>query len=467
MEFLITKIILQRGLAFIYLMGFVIAFNQYLGLVGSNGILPLKNFIPFIRFKDAPSLFFLNYSDRFLKSMSLLGILLSLFALSGCSEKYGFFVSIATWLLLWVIYQSFVNVGQIFYSYGWEILLLECGFLAIFLGPDSVSPSPLLIFLYRWLLFRLMFGAGLIKIRADCCWKNLTALIYHYETQPLPGPMSRLFHRMPIFMHKLGVLFNHFVELIVPFFLFWPNEIAVWAGFITIIFQFILILSGNLSWLNYLTIVICFSCLNDAFIKNFIQVNPSSEVFVTGNFYHIVVFILTGLVAYLSIKPIRNLFSHNQAMNRSFDSLHLVNTYGAFGTVTRKRLEIILEGTEDRELSDNTIWKEYEFKAKPGRENKKLPLVSPYHYKIDWQMWFAAMSSPQFHPWFFPFVEKILEGNQAVLELLKINPFKDHPPKFLRAKLYEYHFAHPNENKVWNRKFIGDYLLPIFLKSSF
>lgn len=462
-EYFLTRLLLQRGLAFIYLVAFLIVVNQYRALLGKKGILPIENFVKQASFKSSPSLFLFCRSDLFLQIMGWMGVGLSFIALLGISEQYGLFVSMLIWFLLWLIYQSFVNVGQIFYGYGWEILLLESGFLAIFLGSIDVAPSVLMVWLYRWVLFRMMLGAGLIKIRCDSCWKDLTSMIFHYETQPLPGPLSRLFHRLPIFIHKFSVIFNHFIELIVPFFFFYPGEGAIIAGLLTVLFQSLLILSGNLSWLNYITLVLCFSCFPDSFLSVFFPYLKIPNLPV-DNIHVGLVILVTMLVAYLSIRPIKNLFSRHQSMNRSYDSLHLVNTYGAFGSVTRLRKEIIIEGTNDLKITENSQWLPYEFKGKPGSLTRIPPLVSPYHYKIDWQMWFAAMSSYQHHPWFIPFIQKLLEGEEGVLKLLDKNPFPDQPPTYIRARLYEYHFAPPKnkEGAFWVRKRIGEYMPPIY-----
>lgn len=463
-EYFLTRLFLQRGLAFIYFIAFLIIINQYRALLGKKGILPIEKLIKQMRFKSSPSVFFFCCSDYFLQIMGWIGLGLSCIALIGISEQYGLFVSMFTWFFLWVIYQSFVNVGQIFYGYGWEILLLESGFLAIFLGSADVAPSVLMIWLYRWVLFRIMLGAGLIKIRCDSCWKDLTSMLFHYETQPLPGPLSRLFHRLPLFIHKFSVLFNHFIELVVPFFFFLPEEGVVVAGLLTLVFQFLLILSGNLSWLNYITVVLCFSCFPDVFLSFLFPYLKEPSVAI-DNVHVGLVIALTLLVAYLSIKPIKNLCSRKQTMNRGYDPLHLVNTYGAFGVITRVRKEIIIEGTKDLVITENSEWLAYEFKGKPGSVNKSPPLISPYHYKIDWQMWFAAMSHYQYHPWFLPFIQKILEGEKSVLRLLDKNPFIDQPPVYVRADLYEYHFALPRnkEGDFWVRKKVGEYIPPVHL----
>lgn len=459
MEYYLARFLLQKGLATIYLIAFLILLFQGRGLLWKEGILPIEQFIKRASFSDRPSLFFLYCSDRFLQGMAWIGFGLSVIAVLGISEQMGLITSMIVWFLLWVIYLSFVNVGQIFYGYGWEILLLESGFLAIFLGSADVEPSIWMIWLYRWVLVRVMLGAGLIKLRGDACWKNLTSLLFHYETQPLPGPFSRIFHRLPIPIHKIGVLFTHFIELIVPVFLFFPGIVGAIAGGLTVIFQVVLILSGNLSWLNYITIVLCFSCCPDFSFISF----EKGDVNVGHQLLTVIVFFF---IAYLSKKPICNMMSRKQLMNTRFDSLSLVNSYGAFGSVTRVRREIILEGTDDREVTLNTKWKEYEFKGKPGRVTRRPPIVSPYHYKIDWQMWFAAMTYSPTQDWFFSFVEKILQGNKSVIKLLRTNPFPMSPPAILRAELYEYHFAKPDnpEGAYWTRTKISTYLAPSQLK---
>ncbi len=463
-EYFITRLFLQKGLAFIYLIAFLIIVNQYTALVGKRGILPLENIVRYLKFRRTPSLFVFHSSDIFLRITGWTGVMLSVAALIGISEQYGLFVSASTWFCLWALYQSFVNVGQIFYGYGWEILLLEAGFLAIFLGPADVAPPILTVWLYRWVLFRMMFGAGMIKIRCDPCWRNLTSMTFHYETQPLPGPLSRFFHRLPVFIHRFSVIFNHFIELIVPFFFFWPGKVAAVAGGFTVLFQVLLLLSGNLSWLNCITIVLCFSCFSDALYS---AVFPflHGHALASSMFLTVLSVLLTGLITYLSIKPVKNLCSRNQAMNQSYDPFNLVNTYGAFGSMIRLRKEIIIEGCSDPVITEKSMWLPYEFKGKPGDVKRRPSQVTPYHYKIDWQMWFAAMSSFEHHSWFIPFLQRLLEGASEVTSLLRVNPFPDAPPVYIRAELYEYRFAPPkNKDGVfWTRKRIGTYVPPLHL----
>ena len=462
-SYVLPRFIFQRLLGFVYLIAFAIVVNQFRGLCGQHGLQPVSLFVKRIEFWDSPSLFWFFSSDDFIMTIAWLGLLLSVVATLGLSDIFANWISIVTWLLLWMIYLSFVNVGQTFYGFGWEILLLETGFLAIFLGSIHTSPSTIMIWLMRWLLFRVMFGAGMIKLRGDSCWRDLTCLKYYYETQPMPNPLSWYFHYQPMWMLRAGVLVNHFVELIVPFGFFGPRPVRLVAGVITILFQLTLIASGNLSWLNIITIVLCFACFDDAFLNLFASIIPKSVATSASGVQAFVIYGLAILVLTLSIRPAWNLFSRTQIMNTSFDPLHLVNTYGAFGSVTRKRYEIVIEGTEDAEISSETKWLEYEFNGKPGATDRRPPQVTPYHYKLDWQMWFAAMDRYWNHPWIINLMAKLLHGQQEVVGLLRHNPFSNRPPQFVRALLYRYQFSKPGEDGWWKREYVGEYLPPLSL----
>jgi hypothetical protein len=466
----LTRFYFQRFLGAIYCLGFVIALNQFGALCGKKGILPMQNFMKDIRFWDAPSLFWINQSDGFVLTTAWAGLALSVLAMIGFSDAFGTLTSMISWLLLWILYSSFVNFGQTFYGFGWEVLLLETGFLAIFMGASASAPSNIMTFLLRWLLFRLMFGAGLIKIRGDECWRDLTCMKYHYETMPLPGPTSWYFHQLPPAVQKGSVLFNHFVELIVPFFYFAPKPLCQIAGILTIVFQVLIIVSGNFSWLNYITIVIAMACFDDRLLLKLgpwmnswaksMGVQRDSMAPVVSGVPKPTIYLLTAVILFLSIKPTLNLFSKRQIMNTSFDPLHLVNTYGAFGSITRVRNEVIIEGA----LNQDGPWREYEFKGKPGDVTRMPALVSPYHFKLDWQMWFAAMTPYNYHPWIVNFVAKLLEGDAQVLSLLGTNPFPDTPPTYIRASLYEYHYTNPGEKNWWRREYIGVYLPALSLE---
>ena len=222
-EFWLSRLCFQRALGSIYLIAFIIAANQFIPLLGARGLQPVRLFVRHVSFRRAPSLFYINCSDQFITATIWCGVALSIFTISGFSESFGLGVSMLTWALLWIIYLSLVNVGQTFYGFGWETMLAETGFLAIFLGSSDTRPPVIVMWLIVWVLFRTMFGAGMIKVRADPCWRDLSCLFYHYETQPLPNPLSWYLHHAPRWFHKAGVLFNHFTELIVPWFYFMPR----------------------------------------------------------------------------------------------------------------------------------------------------------------------------------------------------------------------------------------------------
>ena len=366
-----------------------------------------------------------------------------------------------------MLYLSFVNVGQTFYGFGWETLLLEAGFLTIFAGGSAVAPSAVSVWLWRWLLFRLMVGAGLIKLRGDACWRDLTCLDYYFETQPMPNPLSWYFHWLPGSLHRAGVAFNHVAELVVPFGYFAPQPIAAIAGLVTIVFQLTLIVSGNLSWLNWMTIVLVIPTLDDRWLSWLPLMPPPLHG--TSGMHRIAIYALTVSVVVLSVRPALNLLSPNQMMNSSFDPLHLVNTYGAFGSITRTRNEIVIEGTDDPAPTERTIWREYEFRGKPGDPSRRPPQVAPYHLRLDWLMWFAAMSSPDEHAWFSSLLEKLLQGDPRTLSLLKTNPFPAGPPRYLRGRYYTYRFTTPEERRRsgdwWHRDPNGLYFPPVALQA--
>ena len=258
----LPRFLYQRGLGLVYFIAFLTAINQFQPLAGEHGLTPVPLFIQRVPFHAAPSLFYLFPHDAAFAAAAWLGLAFSCLALVGISDRYGAWFSMLVWSLLWVLYLSFVNVGQTWYAFGWESMLLEAGFFAIFLGSGRSPVRAIPLWILRWMEFRVMFGAGLIKLRGDACWKDLTCLNYFYETQPIPNPLSWYFHWAPEWVHKSGVLVNHFVELIVPFGLFLPQPLASIAALLIVAFQLSLMLSGNLSFLNLLTIVIAIPALD-------------------------------------------------------------------------------------------------------------------------------------------------------------------------------------------------------------
>jgi hypothetical protein len=470
-----TRFFILRLLGLLYLMGFWILVQQGLPLLGRDGLLPAESFVArWVEYQGGanaafwrlPSLFILTgVSDRWMLALAWGGVLLSLVVLAG-------YANAIVMAVLWALYMSFVHVGQLFYGYGWEIQLLETGFLAIFLCapldprplPATDPPLPVL-WLYRWLIFRVMLGAGLIKIRGDECWRDLSCLFFHYETQPIPNPLSPLFHFLPHWLGEASVLFNHFCELIVPFFVFGPRRIRHAAAGFLLAFQCLLILSGNLAFLNWLTLIPIVACFDDSRLARLVPARwrerAKGALVPRGRGQRVATWGLVLVVISLSFGPIGNLLSSQQAMNTSFDPFDLVNTYGAFGSVGRQRDEIVFEGTTDAELSHRTQWKAYEFRCKPGDPNRRPCWMSPYHYRIDWQIWFAAMTNPEGAPWTLHFVWKLLHGDKGTLSLLAADPFPDAPPRFVRATLYRYRFAPLGQKAWWERERLREWLPPL------
>jgi hypothetical protein len=318
----------------------------------------------------------------------------------------------------------------------------------------------------RWLEFRVMFGAGLIKLRGDSCWRDLTCLDYHYETQPMPNPPSWYFLNAPGWTHRAGVAFNHISELFVPFFYFLPQPVASIAAVLTILFQGLIFASGNLSWLNFLTMILAIPAIDGRYLAAFMPVREPALV-APGPVGRYVVISLAVVIALLSVQPVRNMLSPRQVMNTSYNPFHLAGTYGAFGSITRQRFEVVVEGTTDPVITPSTQWKEYEFKGKPNDLARMPPQIAPYHLRLDWLMWFAAMSRFEEHPWFVNFMAKLLENDRPVLSLLKSDPFEGQAPKFVRAELYEYHFASPETHRKtgqwWVRTLAGPWFPQVSL----
>jgi len=454
-----SRWLFERGLSAIYLIAFLAVVYQFVPLLGERGLLPAVRFVKEVPFRASPSLFYWVTSDRAFQVCGWIGVALAAVALTGVAQRLGALPAAAVWAALYVLYLSFINVGQTFYSFGWESLLVELGFFTIFAGASTTAPHAWLNWIYRWTLFRLMFGAGLIKLRGDECWYNLTCLDIFFETQPMPNPVSWYMHHLPKRLLHGGVAFNHFVELIVPFGFFLPQPYAGIAGLFTIVFQFTLIIGGNLSWLNWLTLVLAFTTLDDRFLSWLPVSMPVLKPIPMAQ--RAITIALAVVVAVLSVAPTLNMLSPGQVMNTSFNPLQIVNTYGAFGSVTKERYEIVVEGTDAETIGESTTWREYEFKGKPGDPSRRPPQVAPYHMRLDWLMWFAAMSTPSDHPWFAELLLKFLEGDRAALTLIRTNPFPDRPPRWVRAQLYLYTFTSPEERtrtgRWWNRQFVAPY----------
>lgn len=260
-EYWLSRLLFQRGLAAVYLVAFLTAALQFRPLLGERGMLPIPLFVRRAPFRRAPSLFHLRYSDRLFAACAWTGCAVAAALLAGADSLLPLWAAMALWLAPWALYLSIVNVGQTWYGFGWESLLLETGFLAVFLGNDEVASPVVVLFLLRWLLFRVEFGAGLIKMRGDACWRKLTCLYHHHETQPMPGPLSWYFHRLPKPLHRVEAAANHVTQLVVPFLLFAPQPVATAAAAAMTATQLWLVLSGNFAWLNWITVVLAVSAL--------------------------------------------------------------------------------------------------------------------------------------------------------------------------------------------------------------
>ncbi|MFF8605680.1 lipase maturation factor family protein [Streptomyces sp. NPDC015346] len=464
-DYWLGRLVFQRGLALLYLVAFLSTALQFRALIGARGLLPVPNFVASVPFRQSPGIFHLHYSDRFFASVAWTGVALSAVLAAGAADRAPLWAFMLLWALLWVMYLSIVNVGQTWYAFMWESLLLEAGFLAIFLGNERTAPPVLVLFLLRWLLFRLEFGAGLIKLRGDPCWRDLTCLYHHHETQPMPGPLSWFFHHLPKPLHRVEVAGNHVAQLVAPVLLFTPQPVASAAAGFIVVTQLWLVLSGNFAWLNWLAVLLAVTAIDGALAAEVLGLPEPPAFGATPAWYEGVVIAVTVLVVVLSYWPVRNLLSRHQVMNYSFNPLHVVNTYGAFGSVERVRHEIVIEGTDEPEITDGTEWKEYGFRGKPGDVSALPPQVAPYHLRLDWLMWFAAISPAYALPWFAAFLVKLLDNDPVVLRLLRHNPFPDSPPRFLRARLYRYRFTDRHELRAtgawWHRTLVGPYVPPV------
>jgi hypothetical protein len=463
-DYQLARFAIERGLGAIYLIAFVVAATQFPALCGEHGLEPATRILRATRFLRTPSLFHVGYSDTRLRVVAVAGALIAASIVAGLPQQAPLAVTIVCWFALWALYLSIVNVGGTFYGFGWETLLLEAGFLAIFLGNASVAPPWPVILGFRWLAFRVEFGAGLIKLRGDECWRDLTCMDYHHETQPLPNPLSWFFHHLPRPVHRIEVLGNFAAQLVLPFGLFLPQPGATIAALLMIASQLYLVVSGNYAWLNWVTIVVLAAGVADPVVGF-----ASGTVGATPLWFGAAVIGLTILVTILSYYPARNLASRHQAMNASFDPFHLVNTYGAFGSVSRRRYEVIVEGTSDATVTATTEWHEYDFKGKPGDVRRMPPQVAPYHLRLDWLMWFLPLSPIYGEGWFVPFLSALLRGDRAVLALLQRNPFPDAAPVYVRARLYLYRYSTWAERRRtgawWVRTPAGNFVGPARLDS--
>jgi Lipase maturation factor len=472
------RFVVLRLLGIVYLMAFLTLVNQGAGLIGTHGLLPAIDFLGDAAaqfggrgagFWKMPTLFWLlGCGDGAIAAVGWAGVALSLLVVAG-------YANAIVLALLCALQISVIDIGQDFYAFGWEIQLVETGFLCVFLcplldgRPFPRRPAPrLVVWLLRWLIMRVMLGAGLIKLRGDTCWTDLSCLDFHFETQPIPGPLSPAFHFLPHGAHAAGVLFNHIVELGAPFLMLAPwRRVRFVGGALMAALQLVLIASGNLSFLNWLTLVPIAACFDDELWRRMLprvlvaRAERARAGAAPSRAQAATVAALGVAVALLSIGPVVNMLSNKQLMNTSFTRLPLVNTYGAFGSVGRERMQLVFEGTTDAEITPATTWQPYEWKCQPADPSRRPCWMSPYHYRLDWLLWFAAMGGPRDYPWAVHLTWKLLQAEPAVLKLIASDPFHGAPPRFLRVELYRYRFAPRGAPAWWTRERVAAWLPPV------
>ena len=460
-----------RLLGFTYLIAFVSFGVQAPGLIGSRGISPLPEFLQAAqqyfgsaRFWNLPTLLWFQGSDAMIRIVWIAGAALSGLMAVGVNYRPVRFA-------LFVLYLSLVVAGQEFMGYQWDALLLEAGFLAIFLGS-----STLIIKLFRWLLFRLMFLSGAVKLLShDRAWRSFTALPVHYETQPLPTPLAWYFYQLPGWFQRFSVGFVFFVELLVPFLILAPRRLRIVAARMIILLQILIALTGNYAFFNLLTIALCLFLLDDSFVRrslpNAIRNRLSLAIPESSTRPWVRWSCVVPYVFVLFVSGFEMADTFSSVHWRPADSLiatiapfQIVNTYGLFAVMTTTRPEIIIEGSDDSET-----WLPYEFKYKPGKLDRRPPWVAPHQPRLDWQMWFAALGDFRSNRWILQFMARLLEGSPEVQNLLLSNPFPKGPPRYLRATLYQYHFTDPDQkNKTgdsWRRDLMGEYVPAISLRT--
>ena len=498
----LTRFAILRLLGIIYAFAFLGIVLQGLPLIGSHGLTPAATYLDQLRaagksFWDVPTIFYASSSDSMLMTCAYAGLALSIAVAVG-------YANLPILAILWLFYGSFERVGQDWWSFGWELQLVETGAIAALLAhpwdprPFASRPPPTTaVVLMRWLAFRIMLGAGLIKWRGDACWHDLTCLDAHFETQPIPNPLSPWFHQLPHGVHAAGVVLNHIVELGAPWFVFGPRRLRLVAGCLMAAFQLVLIASGNLAFLNWLTLVPILACFDDdallailpAWVANKLPERPARSgaelaaafgitaavvllwdlftgwlpaagqvalgtalvlaacvVWRKRDRHQLAIGAFAALVAIKSVPVIQNLApGSHQVMNTSYDRIELVNTYGAFGSVGTTRHELVIEGSMDGET-----WQAYELPCKPGNVERRPCVLGPYHLRLDWLLWFVAMDARPY-PWMIALVYKLLDGDQAIRRLFAVDPFHGEPPKYLRIRRFVYRFAPPGASAWWVR----------------
>ncbi len=462
-RFALTQWIFVRLLAVIYAIAFGSLSVQVKGLLGANGILPAADYLKAVagslgaaRFFYVPTVFWMNASDAALIGVCYAGIAIAVVVLMGSFERAGL-------AILLVLYLSLSAAGQEFLSFQWDSLLIEVGFLAIFLGRERI-----VVWLFRWLLFRLMFLSGAVKLLShDKTWRNLTALNYHYWTQPLPNRISWYMAQLPEAFQRMSTALVLGIEVGIPFLIFAPRRVRIFAAKWLLGLQVLIFLTGNYTFFNLLAMAMCVFLWDDRDFEGWIRKKLTTDNTAKNQIEKRVVALVTALLLLIGLgrmvetfwEPIEPLHS----IVKYTAPLEIVNSYGLFAIMTTSRPEIIVEGSMDGEN-----WIPYSFRYKPGDLGRAPRWAAPHQPRLDWQMWFAAMGSYRENPWFVNFAVKLLEGSPEVRGLLEADPFEGRAPQYVRAMLYDYSFTDAQERRKtgnwWKREAKGTYLPPVGLK---
>lgn len=459
--YILTSWLFLRLLGLIYASAFASLGVQILGLVGSEGILPLEPYLREVHrqiggkaYLELPTLFWLNASDTALLAGTIVGVTLGLLVTLGIAVR-------AALSALFVLYLSYTYAGQVFMTYQWDLLLLEAGFLAIFL----TGRSRIVVWLYRWLAFRFLFMAGAVKLLSgDAAWHELSALDYHFATQPLPSPLAWYAAHLPHSLLAAGTAAALVIELIVVFLVFAPRRLRAAAAWVIIAFQASIMLTGNFNFFNLLTMLLCLFLFDDAALRRVLPRRVVERVSeknrAAGRSASLAAGVLALIVVPIGVNHLWRMHAAVDLPNlgpltQSIGPLLIVNPYGLFANMTTERPEIVIEGS-----ADGRTWHEYAFRYKPGAVARRPSWNIPHQPRLDWQMWFAALEPAPPH-WFGAFMQRLLEGSPAVVALLAAGPFPEQPPKYLRAMLYEYRYAdrgtRARTGQWWERRLAGHY----------
>lgn len=452
-----------RMLGIIYLFVFVPFLFQIKGLIGKEGILPIspllkhyQKYLGWKRFYWLPSVFWASASDRALMIVPAIGSLLALLLFLG------FYPFILLPLLI-LLHISLISAGQDFLSFGWEMFFCEISYNAFLISLTN-DINPLAWFSINLLLFRFHLKSGTSKLQSrDPSWRNLMALKYHYETQPIPNAIAWYFHKLPLWFHKFSTAAVLFIEIVVPFGVFGGETVRLATFAILFFLQLAIWISGNYSYLNYLTAVLLTLLLSDQFLSPYFHtpVHEPSSWLLHG-------FVSAGalLLIVLQLMRLWNDFSYRRSISQClayFEPFYLANIYGIFAVMTTKRYEVVIEGSDDKE-----DWEEYLFRYKPSELNRRPRQVSPYQPRLDWSAWFLPFQNFEQEKWFHQFLFCLLEGKKEVLKLLRHNPFPDKPPTFIRVQLYQYTYSDFQTKKEtgnwWNREYVGQFSPNLKLK---